>query len=129
MTCFEKRQMTGKETTLNEPGVSPDTRSGQDLNVSTALKNERHRAVGHLHNVCRTTIMSISPEYQRQGLGSILMQHICENMDRHDRYGYVLSSPAGVRLYSKFGFEAVGQVDTPHGPTTSMMRSRQARAF
>jgi predicted N-acetyltransferase YhbS len=68
--------------------------------------------------------MSIRPEYQRRGLGSILMQHVCEDMDRHNRYGYVLASPAGVRLYSKFGFEAVGQVDTPYGPITSMLRGR-----
>jgi len=73
--------------------------------------------------------MSICPEYQRQGLGSMLMQHICEDMDRHGRHGYVLASPAGVRLYSKFGFEAVGQVDTPYGPITSMLRQRPTRAF
>ncbi|KAL2173945.1 uncharacterized protein P884DRAFT_317179 [Thermothelomyces heterothallicus CBS 202.75] len=79
------------------------------LNMSAALKKERYRAIGHLDNVCRITIMSIRPEYQRQGLGSILMQHICEDMDRHARYGYVLASPARVRLYSKFGFEAVGK--------------------
>jgi ribosomal protein S18 acetylase RimI-like enzyme len=66
--------------------------------------------------------MSICPEYQRQGFGSIPMQHICEDMDRHDRYGYVLASPAGVKLYSKFGFAIVGQVDTPYGPITSMLR-------
>ncbi|AEO56663.1 hypothetical protein MYCTH_106827 [Thermothelomyces thermophilus ATCC 42464] len=79
------------------------------LKMSAALKKERHRTIGHLDNICRITIMSIRPEYQRQGLGSLLMQHICEDMDRHGRYGYVLASPAGVRLYSKFGFEAVGQ--------------------
>ena len=73
--------------------------------------------------------MSICPEYQRQGLGSMLMQHICEDMDLHDRYGYVLASPAGVGLYSKFGFEAIGQVDTPYGPITSMLRQRPSRAL
>lgn len=116
------------------------------LKVSAALKKERYRAIGQLGNVCRTlqlapalmivaanscvnmlycvgiTIMSICPEYQRHGLGSTLMQHICEDIDRRDRYGYVLASPAGVSLYSKFGFEAVGQVDTPYGPITSMLR-------
>lgn len=73
--------------------------------------------------------MSICPEYRRQGLGSMLMQHIVEDMDRHDRYSYVLASPAGVRVYSKSGFEAVGQVVTLYGPLTSMLRRRQAHAF
>ncbi|KAL2195591.1 hypothetical protein P885DRAFT_70216 [Corynascus similis CBS 632.67] len=72
------------------------------LRVSAALRKERQRAIGHLDNVCRITFMSICSEYQRQGLGSMLMQHICEDMD------------PGVGLYSKFGFEAVGQVDTPY---------------
>lgn len=99
------------------------------LKVSAVLKKERHSTIGHLDNVCRITIMSIRPEYQRQGHGTMLMQHICEDVDRHGRYGYVLASPAGVRLYSKFGFEAVGQVDTPYGPITSMLRWRHGRAF
>ncbi|KAK3291874.1 uncharacterized protein B0H64DRAFT_242167 [Chaetomium fimeti] len=94
------------------------------LEVSSVLREERHRVIGHLANVCRITIMSISPDYQRHGLGSMLMRRICEDIDRHDRYGYVLASPAGVKLYSKFGFEAVGQVDTLHGPIISMLRQR-----
>lgn len=56
----------------------------------------------------------------------MLMQYISEDMDRHNRYGYVLASPAGVRLYSKFGFEVVGQVDTPYGSIKSMIRRPQA---
>lgn len=66
--------------------------------------------------------MSVCPEYQYQGLGSKLMKHICEDMDRHDRFGFVLGSPAGVKLYSRFGFEPVGQVDTRYGAITSMLR-------
>lgn len=72
-------------------------------------------------------MMYVSPEYQRQRLGSALMEHICEDMDRHSRCGYVLASPAGVRLYSKFGFVVVGQVNTPHGPITSMLREAPAK--
>jgi hypothetical protein len=54
------------------------------------------------------------------------MRHICEGIDHHGRYGYVLASPAGVRLYARFGFKPVGQVDTPYGPITSMLRQPQA---
>lgn len=75
-----------------------------------------------IHTSVGITLMSIRPEYQHLGLGSALIRHICEDIDHHGRYGYVLASPAGVRLYSKFGFEAVGQVNTPYGPITSMLR-------
>jgi hypothetical protein len=47
-------------------------------------------------------------------------------MDHHGRYGYVLASPAGVRLYVRFRFKPVGQVDTPYGPITSMLRQPRA---
>jgi GNAT superfamily N-acetyltransferase len=120
------------------------------LKVSANLNRERYRVIGNLDNVCRTsdrprfdelrlrlmrdyaiglTIMSIRPDCQRRGLGSRLVQYICEDMDRHSRHGYALASPAGIRLYSKFGFETVGQVDTSHGTITSMLRRRRVRAF
>ncbi|KAL2183710.1 hypothetical protein L209DRAFT_737260 [Thermothelomyces heterothallicus CBS 203.75] len=70
------------------------------LNVSAALKRERYRAIGHLDNVCRIAIMSIHPEYQRQGLGSMLMQHICEDIDRHARqHATPVPSPQFSRLH------------------------------
>ncbi|KAK4146136.1 uncharacterized protein C8A04DRAFT_25946 [Dichotomopilus funicola] len=97
------------------------------LEVSAALRNERERVVGRLEDVCRITLLSIRPDYQRLGLGSALMHHICEDIDRHGRYGNVLSSPAGVRLYSKFRFEVVGRVETPYGPISSMLRRKVQR--
>ena len=33
-----------------------------------------------------------------------------------------MASPAGVRLYGKFGFKDVGTVNTIHGTFTSMLR-------
>jgi GNAT superfamily N-acetyltransferase len=116
-------------------------------NVSADLKAERNRVMENLDNVCRTssfpgnllevrikltgciglTIMSVRPDCQHQGLGSLLMQHICQDIDRHSWYGYVLASPAGVNLYSKFGFEVVGQVDTPQGTIISMLRQPGGR--
>lgn len=33
-----------------------------------------------------------------------------------------MASPDGVRLYSRFGFEVMGQVQTAHGTFTSMFR-------
>lgn len=66
--------------------------------------------------------MAVNPSYQRQGIGSMMMRRICEETDRNGRCAYVLAAPEGVRLYTKFGFEIVGRVQTPQGTITSMLR-------
>lgn len=66
--------------------------------------------------------MSVTPEYQRRGLGSRLLQWFCEETDRYHRWAYALASPEGVALYQRFGFETVGTVLTSKGPITSMLR-------
>ena len=66
--------------------------------------------------------MAVNPDHQRQGIGSMLMQNICNEIDRHGRCAYVLAAPEGVRLYTLFGFETVGYVETPQGVITSMLR-------
>jgi ribosomal protein S18 acetylase RimI-like enzyme len=72
--------------------------------------------------------MAVNPDHQRQGIGSMMMQRICEETDRHGRHAYVLAAPEGVRLYAKFGFKIVGRVETREGTITSMLRpSRQTQ--
>lgn len=64
-------------------------------------------AESHLLNLC------IAPSWQRQGLGSILLEHCrrlaisngCESMFLEVRP----SNRAGLGLYQKFGFEVVGE--------------------
>lgn len=74
-------------------------------------------------NICRLTFMAVHPDFQRRGIGSMMLQSICDVADKvPGRYAYVLAAPEGVRLYSSFGFEAVGEVKTPHGSITSMLR-------
>ena len=67
-------------------------------------------------------IISVDPAYQRQGVGSMLMQWGCDEADRYERDAFVLASPAAVRLYAKFGFEVVGEVRTKKGVFRSMFR-------
>lgn len=67
--------------------------------------------------------MAVDPDHQRQGVGSMLMETVCHQIDENNLDAFVLSSPAGVRLYSKFGFRAVGAVETRQGTFTSMLRS------
>ncbi|KAI1379202.1 acyl-CoA N-acyltransferase, partial [Hypoxylon crocopeplum] len=95
--------------------------------LSRALRTERDQVLKNLDNICRLTFMAVNPEYQRQGIGSMMMQRICEETDQHGRCAYVLAAPDGVRLYAKFGFETVGRVETSQGTITSMLRpSRQS---
>ncbi|KAI5865851.1 acyl-CoA N-acyltransferase [Durotheca rogersii] len=93
--------------------------------LSRALRMERDRVLKNLDNICRLTFMAVNPKYQRQGIGSAMMQRICEEIDQHGRYAYVLAAPDGVRLYTKFGFEIVGRVETPQGIITSMLRQQR----
>ena len=56
--------------------------------------------------------MSVDPVYQYQGIGSMLLQFVCNEADQNKGDAFVLSSPAGVWLYTKLGFKAVGIVET-----------------
>ncbi|KAG8426353.1 hypothetical protein J3459_008265 [Metarhizium acridum] len=92
------------------------------ITVSKALRTERDRVLKGLDNICRLTFMAVNPSCQRQGIGSMMMQRICEETDQHGRCAYVLAAPEGVQLYTKFGFEIVGRVQTFQGTITSMLR-------
>lgn len=67
--------------------------------------------------------MAVDPNHQRQGVGSMLVRIFCDYVDENALDAFVLSSPAGIRLYSKFGFRAVGVIETKHGNFTSMLRT------
>ncbi|KAI1323623.1 acyl-CoA N-acyltransferase [Xylariaceae sp. FL0255] len=90
--------------------------------LSRDLRVERCRVLQDLDSICRLIFMAVHPKYQRHGIGSMMMQRMCSETDQRGRCAYVLAAPEGVPLYSKFGFEIVGQVETVHGPITSMFR-------
>lgn len=93
------------------------------LALSSKLRAERTRILKGRDNFCRLTFMAVHPDFHRRGVGSMMLQGICEETDKvPGRCAYVLAAPEGVRLYSKFGFEVVGEVETPHGNITSMLR-------
>ena len=112
------------------------------LSVSKRLREERRRVLQRYqgNSVCRMlttnvdaltacsplpgiTSLAVDPDYQRRGVGSMLVQMFCHYVDENALDAFVLSSPAGVRLYSKFGFRAVGVVETEQGTFTSMLRT------
>ncbi|KAI0137844.1 acyl-CoA N-acyltransferase [Hypoxylon sp. NC0597] len=129
-----KQVEVGKSLTEKQPGKENQKKATWlpevlDIDgwtsVSKALRVERERILKNIENICRLTFMAVDPKYQRQGIGSAMMQRVCEETDQHGRCAYVLAAPEGVRLYSKFGFGIVGHVETPQGTITSMFR--QAR--
>jgi hypothetical protein len=51
------------------------------------------------------------------------MKMFCDYVDDNALGAFVLSSPAGIGLYSSFGFKAVRIVETNQGSFTSMLRT------
>lgn len=93
------------------------------LALSSRLRIERMRIPEGRDNICRLTFMAVYPDFHRRGIGSMMLQRLCDETDKvPGRCAYVLAAPEGVRLYSNFGFEVVGEVKTPHGNITSMLR-------
>lgn len=93
------------------------------LALSSRLRTERMRILKGRDNICRLTFMAVHPDFQRRGIGSVMLQSVCDETDKvPGRCAYVLAAPEGVPLYSKFGFEVVGEVETPHGSIMSMLR-------
>ena len=66
------------------------------------------------------------PDHQHQGLGSKMLERVCDEIDRLEWPAFVMASPAGVRLYAKFGFDVVGGVKTSEGAFTSMFSPMSA---
>ncbi|KAK2595520.1 hypothetical protein QQS21_006748 [Conoideocrella luteorostrata] len=91
--------------------------------ISNDLRMERRQRSGGLSRFCRLTFLSVCPEHQRKGLGSELLRSACQEIDKLGLCAFVMASPSGVGLYGKFGFEAVGKVESPRGVLTSMIRS------
>jgi hypothetical protein len=55
----------------------------------------------------------------------MLLQWGCEQADEHCRDAFLIASPAGMRLYEKFGFKVVGEVQATGGTFTNMFRKAQ----
>ncbi|PTB72552.1 acyl-CoA N-acyltransferase [Trichoderma longibrachiatum ATCC 18648] len=102
----ERRKATWMPETLDQDSW---------IKLSHAPRAERNRVLKDFDDITRLTFMAVSPEHQRQGIGSMMMQRVCEETDRHGRCAYVLAAPEGVRLYTKFGFETIGCVETAQG--------------
>ncbi|TFL05549.1 hypothetical protein BDV98DRAFT_589171 [Pterulicium gracile] len=89
--------------------------------MSPDIDNFKVRAFGDAGEKTRWSVhrLGVKPEYQRQGVGSRLVQHICAKAS-----GYNVTSQAtdgrGIQLYSHLGFKtrASVQIEAPHGKFT-----------
>jgi predicted N-acetyltransferase YhbS len=48
--------------------------------------------------------MHVLPDYQRRGLGQLLMEQAVKDSDRDQAQAFLLATDAGKLLYEKFGF-------------------------
>ncbi|KAJ6024006.1 acyl-CoA N-acyltransferase [Penicillium herquei] len=111
-TGTPRTRSTGKKDMNTNPNTL-DVKAW--LEVSKMLRLERERVLQDRDNIWRLTVLAVNPLYQRQGAGSRLMRWACEEADRNHRDGFVLASPAAVKLYENFGFEKEGEVKFEKG--------------
>ncbi|KAL8789430.1 MAG: hypothetical protein Q9213_001187 [Squamulea squamosa] len=65
-------------------------------------------------------ILIVSPEYQRKGLGTMLIREGLAAADRDNARTYIEASPKGLGLYKKHGWKEVDEIVMdmrPHGGT------------
>lgn len=52
------------------------------LTLSGKLRSERRRVLEGLDNICRLTFMAVHPDFQKQGIGSMMLKRICDETVR-----------------------------------------------
>ncbi|WP_409227163.1 GNAT family N-acetyltransferase [Gudongella sp. SC589] len=63
--------------------------------------------------------LDVIPEYQRQGIAAMLMEHMIEESKKSGRKGVILTCKDKlIKYYEKFGFENLGVSDSQHGGAT-----------
>ncbi|KAI5295964.1 hypothetical protein KEM52_006275 [Ascosphaera acerosa] len=75
----------------------------------------------------RLTRVSVAPVHHGKGVGTALLQPLCEFADINGFDMVVTSSPVGTSLYSRCGFEATEVVKTRQGNFTCMRRIAPSR--
>ncbi|KAF5011451.1 hypothetical protein FDECE_2440 [Fusarium decemcellulare] len=65
------------------------------------VDGERRRVMGDLRHYLT---LATHPDYQRRGLGTMLMRYGCDLVDKNGVAAYVDASKSGSALYRRFGF-------------------------
>ncbi|KAF7629573.1 hypothetical protein AFLA_013287 [Aspergillus flavus NRRL3357] len=98
----EERQ--GRRTRHHNSWTPPSLDVSSWRNVSKMLRKERQRVLqGWKGNgIYRIVFMAVAPHHQRQGVGSTLLKMLCDYVDEYELDIFIISSPDGIRVYSKF---------------------------
>ncbi|THY71732.1 hypothetical protein D6C86_08401 [Aureobasidium pullulans] len=80
--------------------------------VSMRLREERQRVLLlDQQKIWRLNTISVAPEHQGNGVGSMLVRWGCDMADKDVLNCFVVASPGGLALYDKFDFKVIGEVD------------------
>ena len=107
------------------PGVEDDEQMGTALGEISGeyaqtlfgifeLMGEKHPREPHYY----LFLLGTRPEWQSQGLGSALMRPVLDVCDREAMPAYLEATSEGnKRLYLRHGFEVIGEIKLPDGPS------------
>ncbi|KAL4975998.1 acyl-CoA N-acyltransferase [Aspergillus desertorum] len=101
-----------------------DMPAGQCDEFFEREERERERVMGRIRHYYLDTLV-VHPEYQRRGVGSMLLRWGCNLADEAGVALYVDASRAGAPLYERFGF--VDQSDGESGEREIASMVRRAR--
>ena len=108
------------------PSVHPDEDALADLLQRTASEQVRadvsalieqmgryHPSVPHWY----LPLIGVDPPHQGKGYGAALMRHVLLQCDHEKKLAYLESTnPRNVRLYERYGFEALGTIQVGTSP-------------
>ena len=70
-------------------------------------------------------LIGVDPTHQRRGIGSALLRHSLERVDREKGVAYLESSnPENIPLYERHGFEVIGEIQVGDAPVLTPMIRR-----
>jgi ribosomal protein S18 acetylase RimI-like enzyme len=80
------------------------------LFLSYVSAYQHHHFDSHL--LADLEIVGTSPNFQRKGAGSKLLQYGCERADEQGVEAFLEAAPDALSLYQKFGFRTAAAMDT-----------------
>ncbi|KEQ90082.1 hypothetical protein M438DRAFT_351406 [Aureobasidium pullulans EXF-150] len=83
--------------------------------VSMRLREERQRVLLDQQKIWRLNTISVAPEHQGNGVGSMLVRWGCDMADKNVLNCFVMASPGGLALYNKFDFLVTGETKKADG--------------
>lgn len=109
------RQRSEEELNKDEEEGSRDSMFSEGANVPAMqaffgelAQGRRERFGGEPYMLL--SLLVVSPEHQRRGLGALQLKYGLEKADELGLRAYLESSPKGKGLYAKYGFEEEGEM-------------------